>query len=299
MSSRSTNIRNKIAWFQSNSPNIFHNQIWIQMNHLYYNLLSNSDINQSGSGIQKKQTELNIISEFNGYEFKVVLEKTKYDILINVITYKKNNPLDCAIINIDRKKKIAYINNISYYDDCMKQTSDSKMHKKGSTLLKFILDFLKKNSSLEIKRIILSDNSIKTCNKCDAQVFLANMYFLLYGDTWYGKYGFRPYDIKNNIPDKNALKQYMKNKMIISKVRVKDINLIKYITGFNEKNKLLNVDKINKLIKIWSDRYLSDFLLELLKDYNKYCCLLAHIQPKLFLKLGMQSFYGYSFYLDI
>jgi hypothetical protein len=86
--------------------------------------------------------------------------------------------------------------------------------------------------------------------------------------------------------------------MIINKVKVKDINLIKYITGFNEKNILLNMDKINKLIKNWSDRYLSDLLIELFKDYDKYGCLLAHIQPKLFLKLGMQSFYGYSFYLD-
>ena len=48
-----------------------------------------------------------------------------------------------------------------------------------------------------IDKIILTDNSIKKCG--NKNIILSTMLILLTGNTWYGKYGFRPYD---NIKDK-------------------------------------------------------------------------------------------------
>ena len=55
----------------------------------------------------------------------------------------------------------------------------------------------KYKNKLGINMIILTDNSIKICNK--KNIILSKMLILLTGDTWYGKYGFKPFILKNYV----------------------------------------------------------------------------------------------------
>lgn len=69
-----------------------------------------------------------------------------------------------------------------------------------------------------------------------------------YGDTYYGKFGFRPYDDDLHIPDKTLTKIYLHNKELIKKLTVTNCygTLKKHITfAFTQlKNSGLDLDKI-------------------------------------------------------
>ena len=49
------------------------------------------------------------------------------------------------------------------------------------------------------------------------------MLILLSGDTWYGKYGFRPYK------DNYDINRYEKNIEIMNNITISDANILKYI----------------------------------------------------------------------
>ena len=55
------------------------------------------------------------------------------------------------------------------------------------------------------------------------------MYTLLYGDIWYGKYGFQSYDPYNDMEDKDAIQFYENNQRIITTTKTKDTNLYNYL----------------------------------------------------------------------
>ncbi len=320
-------IIKKIEWFQKYNPKVFHKEIWRQLYELYAPLVNSINIKHLTLIGGNKYKDIEFIQEFHGYKFRVNIRKTKYDILINILTHKDNNPLECGIINIDRERKLAYLNNISYYEDCLEPIRpDYIKNKSGSLILRFILDFLKRNKTLlNINRIALKDtsgfvkdkslrssertplrvslpdNSIKSCPKCKDNIELGKMYFLLYGNTWYGKYGFRPYDIRNDIPDKRYIKSYIRNQKIVIRAKVKDVKLVEYILRGIKKHKLKGIDVkylIGK-IKKWDEKKLSDVLKTIMRDYDKYCCLFTYIQDKIFDELRLQSFHNFSFYLDI
>ena len=63
---------------------------------------------------------------------------------------------------------------------------------------------------------------------------------LTHGDTWYGKFGFRPFDIVNNRELYDDVIEYGKSKNIINNIKLKDYNkLYKLII---EADKLLNIN---------------------------------------------------------
>ena len=309
-------IKKRIKLFKKWTPKLFHREITRQMYELYaplINFIDDEDINksiQTGAGIEKTH-----ILEFDGYEFKVNVEKEDNEILINILTYKESNPLSCGNIIVDRKSRIAVINNISYHKDCAKLIqSGLPENVTGSMILKFILKFLKKNKeALNINRIVLKDNSFKVCLNCpphtkyarllprSKNIKLSNLNLLLYGDTWYGKYGFRPYDKMNEIPDKAGIKAYNKNTKIITDALVKDVNLIDHVRKGVYKYKLydINVNAVIKKIKEWDNRKLSEVLMIMMKDYDRFCCLFEYIENKLIDELGLRSFHNDPFYLDI
>lgn len=302
-------IKKRINWFKKCVPKIFHTEITRMMFEIYGHTVNYMDYDtimrsiHRGGGIEKTH-----ILEFNGYTFKVSVEKNDSDILINILTYKEQDPESCANITIDKKSGIAILGNISYHEGCGKPIQrDHTIYRgipenpTGSMILKFVLKFLKKNKKeLKINRIVLTDNSYKICNKCN-DIKLSNLNLLLYGDTWYGKYGFRPYDKNKNAPDEKGIKKYNKNKQIIQQTFVKDVNLIDYIKRGIFKYKLYHIDStiLIEKIKEWKDRKLSDVLIILMKEYDKYCCLFEYIQEKIIKELNLVSFHHIPFYLDI
>ena len=323
MNPRYEYIQKRVRLFKKWSPKIFHNKITQEIHEIYdqlVNSIDNKDIyksiqsstnNVEGGNIEKTQQ-----IQFNDFIFNISVKKEKDDIFVGILTHNKDSPLYCGNMMISRKNKLAIITNISYYKDCAVPVqsglneNDNKIGTKtasGSIILKFILKYLKKNKeTLNIDRIVLTDNSFKICMNCPSKnksknIQLSNLNVLLYGDTWYGKYGFRPYDKNKNIPDEKEINYYNKNKKIMKKVLVKDTKLIDHIRKGIYIHKLYNIDMtmvINK-IKEWQDRKLSEVLKIIMKDYEKYCCLFEYIGDKLFDELGLKSFRNYSFYLDI
>ena len=149
---------------------------------------------------------------------------------------------------------------------------------------------------------MLSDHSYKICDDCPTNIKLADMYFILNGNTWYGKYYFVPYDAEKNQVDSKLLKIYNDNKEIIQHLKLRDIpNMSKWIQNaikiHNIKN--INIDNINLCIENLKDRSISKFMKVLLsnKTYKKYCCVFQYILEKVMKKFNIVSFHFKSFCL--
>ncbi len=64
------------------------------------------------------------------------------------------------------------------------------------------IGFLKKyKNDFGINKITLTDNSMKYIDNCKDRITLSQYYFLTHGHTWYGSFGFRPFDNIANKPD--------------------------------------------------------------------------------------------------
>jgi hypothetical protein len=188
---------------------------------------------------------------------------------------------DCIVVIISKEDKTAEIHSIGNYNTCIRDTNRNI----GSNLLKLTLKMLKKyKDKLEINLIILADNSIKKCGNTD--INLAFMMTLLTGDTWYGKYSFRPISIENNkyTLDKLLNKAYNKNKKIMEKITISDTELIKYIKKTNNNN-LIN--SIAKIINEYPTMLLKVYLSNLLSNYDKTCDDFSKFYVKLYTKIGL------------
>ena len=141
--------------------------------------------------------------------------------------------------------------------------------------------------------IILTDNSIKKCNKVDIK--LPIMMTLLTGDTWYGKYGFRPIKIMGNAYgfDEFEGKKYEQNKKIMNNIKISDINLIKYIKITNNPH-IINATE--QIIKKSPNMLLKNFLANFLKSYDKTCEYFFMFYEELYSKIRVydphREFYG-------
>ncbi len=111
---------------------------------------------------------------------------------------------------------------------------------------------------LNINKISLTDNSIKKYN--NKNIKLSTMLTLLTGDTWYGKYGFRPIE-------EYLIKKYENNKKIMNTITLKDIDLIKYLkmTKLNEKV----IEKSKIFIENHQSLLVKDYLIRFIKEYDK------------------------------
>ncbi len=123
----------------------------------------------------------------------------------------------------------------------------------------------------------------------------------MYGNTWYGKYGFLPYDKVYQKPDKDKIKIYKKNQDIIKKTKVKDVQLLKYMRAaiINQNIKGVDLDTLEKSINKLQDKPLSIVIRGLIETNNVFCCVFAYVSKKLYAELGLYDFYKSDFYLDI
>lgn len=235
--------------------------------------LQNFMINQIGGG-----KKLKIQYNDNKYIFEEVMDKDHY------ILYSKDE-FECVIIIIEKNDKVAEIHGIGNNKLCLKETNTNI----GSTLLKITLKMLKKyKDKLDIKKILLTDNSLKKCN--NKNIKLAVMTSLLTGDTWYGKYGFRPYD-------DTLIQYYENNKKIMNTITLKNINLIKYL-----KMTLLDeniIEKSKKFIEKHQTMLVKDYLSNFLKEYDKTCEYFYNFYFTLFIDLGLYDFHHRTFVLCI
>jgi len=293
-------ILNKIELIKNINPTEFHKFIHLE---LFESMVENINnkyndiINQYGGLDNKKEKEFT--QKYKGYIFRINIIKMKNELIVNILTHN-TNPLYCAIVDIDLENKVGVLHSIGKYKDCT--IPPVTINGSGSIILNFILGFMKINkNNFGINRLVLKDNSLKICQHCPKEIILSDMYFLLYNNTWYGKYGFRPFNTYLYKPDEDLTKLYINNQTIIDNAKVKDVKLLQYIEEAIEKYNIMDIDiiKIKHVISIWKDKKLSKLLRMFLKDYDRYCCLFIHVSNELFNELKLRTFHQMSFYLDL
>jgi hypothetical protein len=247
-----------------------------------------------------------ILYKFENINFLIYYVKSpiSYDISI-----KRDDNIelqDCLhiVIKKDDKEnnidKVAYIENISYYEDCVK--IGLKHPGGGGVLLRLAIQFLKEHKNeFDINKIQLTDSSTFYCKDLNGSLQLPVLYTLLYGDTWYGKYGFTPYNSLKNKPSKSLLKKYNKNKEIVTSVKIKDSYLWDYFVDIIYKNE--SDDKKSKLSEKFKKKYGELYIYQFFQIYMKNFDLICKNLSKFYIKFAeinnLTNFSGKSFYLDI
>ena len=197
--------------------------------------------------------------------------------------------LECVSIIIDIQNKLAEIHGIGNYKTCV-ITTDSNTSV-GTILLNITIQILKKyKDKLGINKIMLVDNSIKKCLE------LSTMLILIHGETWYGKYGFRPYDMLLSKLDEINNNKYNKNIQIMKNITITDANILKYIKLTNKKS---IIEDVEYLVKKYPNYLLSDFIKSFLKKYDKSCKYFNLFYKQLFDSIKLTSFYRGVFGLEI
>jgi hypothetical protein len=209
--------------------------------------------------------------------------------------YEEENPNACVIIVMskinDTKFYQAEIHGIGNDKSCL---HDSKTNiGVGSILLKLTLKMLKKyHKKLNIRHITLTDNSLKFCNSIKKSIKLSLMLTLLTGHTWYGKYGFRPFNTETYNYDKILLESYNENTEIINSITIDKVNILKYIE-LTEKKQI--IEDVKKLLETNPKMLLKDFLSFFLKEYDKTCKYFNDFYEILYKNIGLVNFHHYPF----
>lgn len=224
-------------------------------------------------------------------DHKYIFEKSEID-NDNYILYAIDG-LECVSVIINFSDKTAEIHGIGNYETCV-NTTTSNQHV-GSTLLKITIKMLKKyKDKLNINKIILVDNSMKKCNKVNIE--LSMMLTLLNGNTWYGKYGFRPFNGSTYELDRIKNSKYENNIKIMDSITISKANIIKYIKLTNKKSLINDVEN---LVKSNPNYLLTDFTKSFLTNYDSTCKYFNLFYRELFDGIGLYDFHGQVFGLDI
>lgn len=258
-----------------------------QQDHHFTTNMLNGFTEQIG-GSKDHPVTLKVKYEDHIYEFKRSDEHKETYILYAI----DNKNQSCVAINIDTKIHIANI-----YEITSDQAKCIPFNVRiGSVLLMITIKMIKKyHDKLGIKYLTVTDNSFKRCGS-DTLIDLMQMSILCSGDTWYGKYGFRPIE---NIGDKVKSdhvenSKYQKNKYIMEKIKISDINLQKYFRKLKKENEKY-YQIINKIINKKPNMLLKDFLKLFLQDFDINCKIFASFYKQLFKDIGLEltkSYYG-------
>ena len=244
-------------------------------------------------------------------EYTYKYDKKYYDFNIHVvrsagrITYAVHN-FDkwdkteyCTFIVYDTVGKNCYIENINYYEKCCVGQIHSPS---GSILLKFTIDFIKKYIAKKyvVKFIQLRDISKKRCDFVDDTIDLGLFYMFVHGNTWYGRYGFVPFNPSQEKTNESLLKIYKNNQTIVSTTLVKDTNIGKYIVEAIKKYKLkINIEQMNGVIKKYGNMSVMKCMKHLMAFYDKNCAIFYYMYPKLVADLDMVDLYGTSYWMKL
>jgi hypothetical protein len=195
----------------------------------------------------------------NKYIFQELIENTWFLRSID-------DNYDCVSISIDKENKTSIINNINA--DIAK-CGLNILTNQGSHLVKLSIKFLKKyKKEFKINKILLKDNARKACYNEDGFYF-SDFLLLVNGDTFYGKYGFKPIS-------KNSKKYYYKSKKIMNNLYIKELDLEDFFNNKFKKKEEIKFQKLllnnqNKLLK----NVLSNFFRK--EKYDKRCYMIPFI----------------------
>lgn len=204
------------------------------------------------------------------------------------------------LIFIPKKENYVYIETISYYQNC--STPSMPKTKGGTLLLKTTLKFIDDiKLKYNLKYIQLRDTSTFVCRKNAIKTPISNLYMLTRGDTWYGKYGFIPFDPNNKQIDIDNLVNYKTNQKLVKLVKVKYTNLKSFMTKASYKKHLKQYNEkiINEIFEAYNDRSIKDFFKDFISNYDSTCDMFNEIYKDLMDEVGIVDLYGKTFYKPI
>lgn len=224
----------------------------------------------------------------------------------SVTIYPNDNiesAITCLNILFDKEQKLAYIQNITYKSNCA--NIGLEYPGGGSILLKMAIKFLRENKQrFKIDIIQIKDNSYLSCANISKTIDLSSLYMLTSGDTWYGKYGFVPFDYIKGIDDTEKHIDYKVNKKLVNLIKLKCTNIANILLkGLNENNleTYINSDKFMKFCKKYENEAVMTFFKEFMKhkQFESTCPLFFYTYKNIFNDLGLVNLHGVSYYMKI
>lgn len=230
----------------------------------------------------------------------IVRERTdKYGRSLAILR-ESDDSQSCMHMMIDDSEnnyRAAYLQNISRHSDCALQ---SEYQVTGNSLLRLSLSLAKK---YDVKRIQLKDNSTYLCKPRNKKLLFPLMHTLLWGNTWYGKYGFRPYDPDRDEEDVELAKIYDENKNIVRMTKVADTNLFNYLSEIFTDDKTKTEAEIKNIVDRYYAKYsnhtISEFFRTYLSEFDRACSAFSLFYLGFAKNNDIYNFYGHSFYLDL
>ncbi len=242
------------------------------------------------------------------YKIKIKIEYDDNDEFIEniYILHDNDNNDRCMILIIYRDEQYAIIQDFKSNINCIKSDIYDINNGFGNILMKFTIELLKINKDkLNIKRIILTDNSVIPCNsnRIHPNINFSDLYTLINGCSWYAKFGFKIYS--NNKHKLNEITNiFNNNKNIIENTKF-NIDMFKSIIldSLKDSSKIdyeFLKDNINFLINTLSKYNNINYLKDVLKDISVNNCNLFRILINSVMnKYGLESLsiYDYVLYL--
>lgn len=192
--------------------------------------------------------------KYMGFRFRTALTKNEEEIFFMI---DKNNR--CFILKIDLEYPgLAILEGFGNEPKC----SVPKLPKDGggTIMMYFLLNYVKRFLP-DVKKIELTDNSRIKCG--DREVNLFDLYTLITGISWYGKFGFIP-------SGKESKKEYRNNYKIMNKIKTSDVwlDLGKILKKYGiKKNDGLLKNDLKKMFKI-NCKYYRKIFKYMLKKYD-------------------------------
>jgi hypothetical protein len=265
----------------------------------------------NGGMMNEKKESKNTMIKYHNVDFNFSsLHKGK-----NVYYHLSGNSTTCITIIINKDEQIANLYEINYNPTCFpKEIKEEFMS--GTTILNLALKLIEKvKAEYNIKFITLKDNSSRECHNTDGnRIAFSKMMTLIEGETWYGKYGFRPYNGTDQNMSKKMYEAYRKNKKIMETTKMKNVSDLKkmYFKAIEKAKKKVKVTETmeKNIIDLFDDYYnedvlVKDFLSDLLEkkifigDAEKKvagtCLVFFYFYNDLYEKLGLYDFQGKSF----
>ena len=219
--------------------------------------LNNYKKNQKGGG---KKLEI----KYKGHKinFRCKLHKKELDVYLTNLAGTRN----CAMITISKKLRVANISSLEI--DPVKGCFDEPILNNGTTIMEATIKVLEKINKekyedYKIDTIELTDNSYIYCGKNN--ISLAELSFLQYGSTFYGRWGFYP-------KDKDNREDYKKSQEKIFKFKVEDINFKKFLEKKYDKEVTKIIKKIEKDYEINKGELFINWFKGVSKRYLKREC---------------------------
>jgi len=254
------------------------------------------------------------ISFFRKYKFEnniytFIVHKYEYNdkITYSVFNNDNKNDSECVLILYMKKGEYCVIESIGSFEKCHSKDSHIGMNytRTGTLLLKFTLDLIESYlvKEYKIKYIRLKDNSNKICKYVNETIDLDSFYMFTHGDTWYGKYGFVPFDNKKT--DELREIEYKKNQNIVKNTLVGNVDLKnvfwKASTELNNflKKEAISEKTIEKLLSKYADKTIMEFMTILLQKYDVYCSFFFFLYKPLMKKLKMTNLHGITYWKQL